>query len=281
MISRGIIALDIDGTLTAEAHIINQPVIDLLISLYDQGWKIVFITGRSFMRGHRVLQSLPFPYYFAVQNGALLFEMPSCRIVSKKMLKHELIAPMEKICLEEGTDFIVYSGFENQDICYHRGTYLSPRVKRYLETRIGLLKENWLEVSSFKNLPIDYFTSFKCFVEEKNAYQLSERIEREILLHAPANRDSFDPSYFIIQATHPEATKGEMLRELRAIFGSHLPAIAAGDGGNDISMLQEADIKIVMETAPDFMLKMATIIAPAASKNGIISGLNQAIKLCK
>jgi len=233
------------------------------------------------MRGHRVLQSLPFPYYFAVQNGALLFEMPSSRIVSKKMLKHELIAPMEKICLEEGTDFIVYSGFENQDICYHRGTYLAPRVKRYLETRIGMLKENWLEVSSFNKLPVDCFTSFKCFVEEKNAYRLSQKIETELALHAPANRDSFDPSYFIIQATHSEATKGGMIRELKAIFGSHLPVIAAGDGGNDISMLHEADVKIVMETAPESMLGMATIIAPAATKNGIISALNQAIKICK
>jgi hydroxymethylpyrimidine pyrophosphatase-like HAD family hydrolase len=42
-------------------------------------------------------------------------------------------------------------------------------------------------------------------------------------------------------------------------------------------MLESANIKVVMATAPQDLLKMADIIAPAAQKFGIIQGLQQAI----
>ena len=108
---------------------------------------------------------------------------------------------------------------------------------------------------------------------------LSRAIEHDLHLHAPLNRDPFNPDYYVIQATHPKATKGEVLKDFIQINQIRGPLIAAeGDDNNDLSMLKIADIKVVMANAPEELLKLADVIAPPANHDGIVQGLRQAIE---
>ena len=66
-------------------------------------------------------------------------------------------------------------------------------------------------------------------------------------------------------------------KELIALTKERGKVIAAGDDYNDEPMLEAADIKVVMATAPADLLSKADIIAPAASEDGIICGLEAAI----
>lgn len=276
---RGIIALDIDGTLTAAINFIHPDVVSYLDSLVCEGWKLMFITGRPFAWGYKVLQHLSVPYIFAVQNGALILEMPSCKVLDRRYLTVKELPFMASLCQEERTDFVVYAGFDNQDWCYFRPTHFQPELLEYMERRTRTLQEKWQALSSFKDLPVTSFSSFKCFATEEPAKRLSQRIEKELKLHAPPNRDPFDPHYFVIQVTHPEATKGLALHHYKNLLNLPGQIIAAGDDYNDLTMLQEADIAIVMASAPSDLQALAHIIAPPATANGIIQGLQQAIQL--
>lgn len=275
---QGIIALDIDGTITSETHSVHPDVVRYFTSLQDEGWIFMFITGRPFQWGYEVLKSFPFPYVFVVQNGALVLEMPARKVIDKKYLRSDILPLMENICLEEKTDFIVYSGFESQDWCYYRPTHLPSPLLAYLQQRVEALEEKWQPLSSFHSLPVSLFSSLKCFAQGDQAQRLSQRIEKELSLHAPVNRDPFNPHYFVIQATHIEATKGKALEYYRHQFPSVPVVIAAGDDYNDLSMLQKANIRVVMATAPADLKQWGDIIAPPASENGIIKGLKQAIE---
>lgn len=275
---KGIIALDIDGTVTAEAHSIEQSVIDLLSHLETEGWKLIFITGRPFQWGFHSLQALTFPYALAVQNGALLLEMPEKKILTRKYLKKDILPIMEDICEQQKTDFIIYSGFENEDWCYYRPTHLPHLILSYVLERTAYLKEKWQPLQSFSQLPIASFSSIKCFAQPEQAFILSQQIEKELKLHAPPNRDPFDPDYFVIQATHAEASKGQILKEYIQLTRASGPVIAAGDDYNDLSMLQVADTRIVMANAPSDILELADIIAPPADEQGIIPALLEAIQ---
>lgn len=274
---KGIIALDIDGTITSEAHTIDYKVIDYLKLLNMENWLIVFITGRPFSWAWSVLSRFPFPYFFAVQNGATLLEMPGRIVRNRRLLDFTLLPTMESICKNERTDFVIYTGYDNGDQCYFRPHRLSDSLKNYLKKRSECLQEKWIPVDDYDHLPITNFASLKCFAKEEQARRLVQIIECECGLHVPLNRDPFDSDYYVIQATHPDATKGCTLNYLKQMTGISYPIIAAGDDGNDLSMLMEADIKVVMATAPDEILKVANIIAPPASSNGIIEGLQHAI----
>lgn len=274
---KGIIALDIDGTVTAQTHELDSKVIDALDALAKEGWVFIFITGRPFQWGFSTLEPLPFPYALAVQNGALLLEMPSRHILIRKYLTQKILPAIEKIGQDYGTDFVVYSGLENDDLCYYRLKSFSPSDLTYGLKRAEFLGEKWQFLSNFSDLPISRFSSVKFFTQDDRAYLLSERIEKEMGLHAPPNRDPYNLNYFVIQATHAEATKGNVLKEFireKKIAG---PIIAAGDDHNDLSMLKMANMKIVMENAPSDLLEMADVIAPSAAQQGIIQGLAEAI----
>lgn len=275
----GIIALDLDGTVTVNHAPIEPEVIDYLTQLNQIGWKFIFITGRTFAWGYEILKALPFPYFFAVQNGAIVLEMPSCRIVAKKYLTKDVIPVMEEICEGEPTDFVVYTGFENKDMCYYRPAHFEKWLDSYLRERARKMNEIWNSIATFDEMPFLDFPSLKCFGLYESASKIAEHIEKRLGLHIPLIRDPFNEEYYVAQATHPEADKGEALRE----FLRHHPAeivIAAGDDLNDMTMLKVATCRVVMATAPQIVLEMADIIAPPAKDKGIITGLKKAIKLC-
>lgn len=277
---KGILALDIDGTLTAEAHALDPDVIKMLHSLADDQWLLIFITGRPFQWGFKTLQALTFPYALAVQNGALLLDMPSQAILNRNYLTKDILSPFENVCKREGTDFVIYSGLENLEQCYYRPNRLPQEILSYVLERTAYLGENWIPLDSFSALPVPDFSSVKCFAKQKEAFALSRRIEQELRLPAPPIKDPYNPDYYVVLATHPHATKGEILRQFIALSGSKGPVIAAGNDTNDASMMEVADCRIVMADAPESLLEVADIIAPPAVELGIIQGLHEAIKWC-
>lgn len=277
---KGTIALDIDGTITVEHHTMPKEVVDYLASLIREGWRLIFITGRTFAWGHSVLRSLPIDYYFAVQNGAIILQMPSEKIISKKYLNQSIVSKMDAICQSEPSDYVIYAGYERGDQCYYRPERFSKELLTYLKKRIERLEESWQAVDSFDNLPIADFPSVKCFGLEDSAKRLASSIEEKLGLHVPLIRDPFNEKYYVAQATHPLVSKGQALLDLIAYTEDKGGCIiAAGDEYNDQSMLEIADVKIVMETAPQSLLGMADVIAPSAKNLGIIKGLEEAIKL--
>ncbi len=276
----GTIALDIDGTITADSrqHTMPPRVVRYLTKLAQEGWQLFFITGRAFGSGYQILKGLPFNYYLAVQNGAIILEMPTQRIISKKYLDRSILCTMDTICHENPSDFVVCSGIEHQDIFYYRPKRFSAPLLSYLEERICSFKEIWRPLDSFHEMQINEFPSIKCFGQYEGALEITRKIEAALGLHVPLIRDPFDESYYVVQATHPEISKGQALHDLLAITGRCGKVIAAGDDHNDYSMLAAADIKIAMHTSPPELLKIADIVAPPANAEGIIIGLEAAIK---
>ncbi|WP_068470365.1 HAD-IIB family hydrolase [Candidatus Protochlamydia phocaeensis] len=275
---KGIIALDIDGTVTAESHALSSAVMHYLNDLHQKGWQILFITGRPFQWGFHSLQALPFAYSLAVQNGALLLNIPSKKVLARKYLTSRVLPIMEAICKEQQTDFVVYSGLENEDYCYYRPEHWPSDLLAYVQKRSAYLAEKWVSVKTFDELPVESFPSVKLFAKEEAAFRLSRQIEQRLDLHVPPNKDPFDPTYFVVQATHPEANKGNALREFLRMTDISGPIIAAGNDYNDFTLLQAADIKIAMADAPKALLDLADIIAPPAIQEGIIKGLKEAIE---
>jgi 5-amino-6-(5-phospho-D-ribitylamino)uracil phosphatase len=274
---KGIIALDIDGTITDEFHSMPMPVVAFLKEITAQGWQLAFITGRTFQWAYQVLNILEFPYYLAIQNGAIILEMPKHVVVAKKYLDGNILTAMEDICRDEPTDFVIYSGYEYQDACFYRPKNFAPELLKYVHQRCSALNEKWIDVPSYYDLDIKEFASVKCFGLKDSLTRVATHIEERLGLHVPLNRDPFEASHFVAQATHPFVNKGQALKDIKKLLAFHGAVIAAGDDYNDLPMLEAADIKVVMKNAPKDLLKIANVIAPPAVEVGIIQGIKEAI----
>lgn len=278
---KGLIALDIDGTITHEHHDVPLHVVDYFKMLHSEGFVFAFVTGRTFSWGYQVLKGLNIPYHLCVNNGAVILSMPERAIESRNYIHIATLPAAEEICREEGTDFVVYTGFEGKDQCYYRPDKMTKTLKDYLEKRSAKINESWKPVESFEGLSLPSIASIKCFGGKKQMHAISVKMERSLNLHMPVIKDPHDASHYVAQATHPNATKGASIIFLKKSFPSCSIVIAAGDDVNDMTMLKEADISVVMESAPDEVRAIADIIAPPASEEGILEGLAKAIEMSK
>lgn len=278
---KGIIALDIDGTITAHHQGLNSEVLKFLQQIVAEGWILYFITGRTFLWGFEVLQNLNCPYYFAIHNGVTIYEMPSGKILFRKLLNASCLADVDSFFADYTSDYIIYTETLNGSLCYFRPDRLQESDLNYLAKRSKCMNEKWVPVDSYSDLPVKQFSALK-FFGPKNEAEMVSREFQKLNMHAPVIRDPFDPNFYIIQATHQDVSKGQALVQLKGILNiPHALTIAAGDDNNDSSMLAKADISIAMATAPEALLKEAHVIAPPAEEKGIIKGLEKAFDLAK
>jgi len=275
--TKGIIALDIDGTITVSKHFLETPVKNYLNQLIALGWQLVFVTGRTFSFAHPILSHIQGSYFLAVQNGAALYEMPHMRCIKKHYLPIELLGKLGHFFKSCGCGLLVESGKENDDICYYKPEDFSETEMEYIHFRINISPESWMGIHSFEELTIREFAVGKFFASERLALEIAEKIPTSFPIRVTVIRDPFRPGFYLAHLNGWQASKGEALETLMTMHPAGLPVIAAGDDYNDVEMLEKSRVKIVMKNGPAPLRQIADIVAPPVEEQGIIQGLEEAI----
>lgn len=275
---RGVIALDIDGTVTRSDHSLPREVAQFLERLGEEGWQIAFVTGRSFAYGHSTLQHLPFDYLFACENGATLIQMPERRIIHSADFGLQELAILQSVAAELKTEILIHTGIEAGGHCYWRPHLFSDEMRTSLRRREAMTTESWISVDSFDEIGLTHFVYVKCFGPKEMLERFAALLEERGRWAISIIRDPLEPSRHIALITHPEGGKGGAVRYLRTHYAKGGQVIAAGDDLNDLPMFKEADIAIAMEGAPEPLIESADIVAPPADQMGIIQAIQQAIQ---
>jgi len=262
---KGIIASDIDGTLTDENHVIPQPVADYLEKLHGEGWSICLVTGRMFSFAKKAIGSMRFPYLLALQNGAEVRSMPDETPVVQNFMSG---ADLLKIA-QVSPDFIAYAGSEKADCCYHQPGSLSLEKKAYLN--------QWKEIASWEEVKGENFSLVKYFGTREKLKRIEASLAKEGCFSLSTIQDIVDRSLYMLLITAKSANKGQIVRYLIEKNKWKGPLIAAGDQSNDLPLFLEADCCIAMLDADRDLLEHADIVAPVSIEMGIIEGLTKAL----
>ncbi len=274
----GIIALDIDGTVTTDHDNIPEEVATFLDRLADEGWDLIFITGRSYPRTLPMLQ-LKNSFYLAVHNGAHCFEVPSGKEIFNNFLHGDVLPLLEEACEDEPSGIVVYGPQRDIDVCYYDRSQFKNPLMDYLERRAERFGESWKSLEDFKKERIESFPAVKYFGSLESLERICGRVHFfGAFVDIPIIRDPFGQDHYVAQATAHGVNKGDAVRRFAEYKRGSGPIIAAGDDRNDLPMLQTADLAIVMGSAPEDVLRAADIVAPPASENGIIKGLTIALE---
>lgn len=270
----GLIALDIDGTLTCDHDEIPAEVMAFLEDCVAEGFDLIFITGRSYPRTVPMIK-MKTPFYLAVQNGAQCFHLPTGELIFDNFLEPEMLPYLDQICRDEPTGMLVFDQATDQDICYFRESDFSRDLFDYLQRRKKAFHETWIEVEEF---PEKRFPAVKYFGFLDSLERICGHIHRHGLkVDAPIIRDPFGEGHYVAQVTAHGVNKGDALLRFARHRKNGGPLIAGGDDYNDLAMLQSADVRVVMSGAPQELLDLADIVAPPVKELGIIEGLKKAI----
>jgi HAD superfamily hydrolase (TIGR01484 family) len=272
---RGWIALDIDGTITEDKYSIPEPVVTYLKQLSDEGWLIAFATGRSYAFASIALSVLNFPYYFLPQNGSIVLKMPEKQIVEKKYIPFKDLQLAERLTSDLGLDCLVYKGFEKGDSGFYRRGLFAGAQLTYIEDLQTREREAWTPIDSFSQIDQDSFPILKYFGTVSEMEKVETKLKDHFVI-AKIN-DPFSDGGLLLLVTDHSVSKGLSLNRLIEKEGRGAKVLAAGNDMNDLSLLEVADIAIVMPGSPAELLALADIIAPPITSFGIISALTEAI----
>ena len=270
---KGIIALDIDGTLVTQHQPLSPNLASFLGDVHAEGWVILFATGRTIRWSMEHLASLPFPFYLAPYNGACLFSFPQKEVIASALLDHSDVMKLSAFIGLFGA--VIYEAGGEERIFYTARRF-SGMILEHLRSRQEQQKEEWIAIDTLSRLPRIRVAGVRFFLSPEAALMLGETITDTTSLLAPTMKDAFNTDLRVIQVTAPGASKGQSLRALRKHY-PEVKAIAAGDDMNDIDLLEEADIGIAMASAPDALKKVSTLVAPSSGEDPIIEALRQAI----
>ena len=270
--TKGIIALDLDGTLLNSKKELSEGNLAALKKAADAGWEIVPTTGRFYGGMPDFIRGLPFVHYAITINGAYVedllegneiytAEMPYKQAID--IMKYLDKLPVIYDCYVDNDAFMtealkakVDEIVENPRIrkMFYDLRKPVPELKEFLENRVQDVQK------------IQFFT--------KDADLRLHLLEELPKVFENIAVSSSSPQN--IEINQAKATKGLALIALAEYLGlDRSKTIAMGDGLNDTSMLEEAGIGIAMANGCDEALDAADWVTSHCDEDGVAKAIEK------
>lgn len=281
-----LVVTDLDGTLSSSSRIVEPEVREKIEEFYSKGWTILFSTGRSCKYAEDLVSSFSCPYFLATQNGACLLD-PQKNIIAEHFLSKNWLPALIKETEKFSLSWWIESGFSYQDVIFV-DNHANKEIFSYIfDNYFPKESEKKFYVRKLNTSLLDYPYDFFAVAKTIGPLAFIQDIAKELheIFHHVCNITNIlvprYPDFGMIHITHKEASKGKVLSQLISTISAekNVFTIVAGDDQNDHEMIQQGHFKIVMATAPQFMLELADYIALSAKENGLIKGLEEGEKV--
>ena len=272
--TKGIIALDLDGTLLNSHKELSQGNLAALQKAADAGWEIVPTTGRFYGGMPDFIRGLPFVHYAITINGAYVEDL-ACgnQIYTAEMPYKQAISIMEYLdklpviydCYMDNDAFMTEALKDKVDEIIE-----DPRIRKMFYD----LRKPVPELKAFlKNRRQD--------VQKIQFFTKDTELRLSLLEKLPnvfENIAVSSSSPQNIEINQVEATKGLALVALADYLGlEKSQTIAFGDGLNDISMIEQAGIGIAMANGCKEALDAADWVTGHCDEDGVAQGIKHFI----
>ncbi len=263
-----LLCIDIDGTLTPHQHSIPAEMLQLLEEFTERGWKLTFITGRTFVRTKALLEVVEVPFSLSTLNGAQGFSFPDEKALFSHPFPFSIIEEVGGLARDLPLELVLYTGSMERDVGYHYLQSGHEPLKTHLIARVEHFHE------SLVAFEMKQFACFKCFGERENIVELRKKIQEKGL---PVNfsmvTDPYNSNFTVLLGTADGVDKGHALHWFKEYYGAKTLVVAAGNDLNDLPMLRESDYAIAMKNAPQELKDQADFVCPHVEELGLIEGL--------
>ena len=263
---KGIIALDLDGTLLNSKKELSAGNREALERAAEAGWEIVPTTGRFYGGMPDFIRGLPFVHYAITINGAYVEGIYSAEMPYKQAI--DIMKYLDELP-------VIYDCYMNNDAFMTEALKArvdeiveNPRIRKMfydLRKPVPELKE-FLENRGQDVQKIQFFT--------KDANLRLELLEKLPKVFENIAVSSSSPQN--IEINQKDATKGLALTALAEYLGvDKAHTIAMGDGLNDITMLKSAGIGVAMANGCKEALEAADWVTGHCDEDGVAKAIER------
>lgn len=269
--SKKVLVLDIDGTLTNSDKQITEKTKKAIWSTMECGHKIILASGRPTLGMRRYEEEMElkkYGGYLLSFNGGRIIDCRTGEIIYQQILPAQIVPELYDFAKENNCGLLTYSG---EAII----SAFPPDEFGELESSINGMKikveKNFTEYVNFDvnkcllTAPVDRAPALEKVLQEKYSGTLSVyRSEPYFIEVMPLNVDK-------------AASLGRMLE---SIGHSKEDTICCGDGFNDISMIKYAGVGVAMGNAQPAVKEAADYITDTNDEDGLVPVIEKFILNC-
>ncbi len=263
---KGIIALDLDGTLLNSKKELTPRSRAALQAAAEAGWEIVPTTGRFYGGMPAEIRGLPFVNYTITINGAEAAEVASGKVIYKSELPLELTLEIMEYLDSLPVIYDCYQGNE---------AFMTSAQKELIDATVAnphyrkMLHELRQPVGELK----DFLRRHGQDIQKTQFFTADPALRLRLLEELPQRFEGLCVSSSVaenVEINSAHANKGEALLALAAYLGlEQKDTVAFGDGLNDLSMLAMAGVGVAMSNACPEAKAAADMLAPSCDEDGV------------
>ncbi|UJW57827.1 HAD family phosphatase [Bacillus sp. A116_S68] len=233
-----LIALDMDGTLLNDDHLVSDRVRQAIYEAQAKGIHVVLSTGRSLAACEEYAKDLKLTSYLITGNGSEIWHV-SGELVERNLLKTDLIEMLYKLKHE------------------HRADHWAASVDRVWRNDMpeDLFSREWL----------------------KFGFQIEDDTVRQTLFDLLSKHDELEvtnSSLTNIEINAAGVNKAVALAKLCSKLDCQMEnTLAIGDSLNDMAMIKEAGIGVAMGNAQYALKKEADWVSSSNNEDGVAKAI--------
>jgi hypothetical protein len=268
-----LLVLDIDGTIAGQSNQISLRVQEAIRQVQQRGIEVAIATGRMYQSALRFHQALGSTLPLMAYQGAYI-KHPQSQTLHRhtplpRHLALEILAFLAP--LEAQQELSIHLYIDDQ---LHVRAIIDDTEAYAERSGIRPVAAGDLTQLLERNTAIE---TTKLLTLSNNIPLLSDLLDK--LSHRYPDTDLYltrSVEYFV-EATHPQANKGEAVRYLAEDLLDLKPdqVMAVGDNFNDLEMLRYAGLGVAMGDAPAAVKQSANWVAPGVEQDGVAVALEQ------
>lgn len=273
-----LIAIDVDGTLLNEEHVVTEENRSALHRAHEAGLQVVLCTGRAFPEIERVIDDIGLDLDAAVTVfGAVVTDVPTKQTLYSSAFDHTTAVELTSFFTERGYTCVYLSGGPQAGST----GYIVLGEKHHFAVDAYLIKTT-VEFEKVDALPADAPDALRISIidDPGKLDELSDELARVFgnrvvhnVLHAP------EWAFTVIEGFAPGVNKWtgiEKLCELRGVNPDRV--VAMGDDVNDIEMLTHAKLGIAMGNARESVKAAANRVTVTNNEHAVARVIDEILQ---
>lgn len=259
--SKKLLALDIDGTLTNTQKDITPATLEKIIEAQEKGNIVAIASGRPLPGIRKIADTIEldrFGGYVLAFNGGRIVDYSTGEVVYQAVLDNDVVRDIYDYCLKAGCGMVTYDGDR---------VITGTDIDGYMTFEASINHMEIMRIDNFREY-ID-FPLNKCLLTADP--DKAEKIEQELAEKFGDQLNIFRSEPYFVEIMPPNVHKATSLEKLLEVLDmDRKDLVACGDGYNDLTMIEYAGVGVAMANAQDIVKEHADYITLSNDEDGLV-----------
>lgn len=257
---------DLDGTLLRSDETVSDYTCKVIKELTEKGICFSYATARSAVTAQKVTKGLTAAIPVIVYNGAFILENRTNRLLAENYFEQEAVCALLQMLLERHIYPLVYSYTNGRERYAYLERCVNPATMDFVKSRDDVRRTPVMDREALFEGNIFYLA---CIGEEEKLAAVYARLKEQY--QCIYQRDIYSGQQWLEILPHA-ATKASAVLQLKEKMGCER-VVVFGDGENDCSMFEIADMGLAVAGAVPSLKKMASGILGSNNEDSVAKWL--------